>query len=330
MRTLLLLLALTLSTPALAAAQDVAVGDASEAQTFYERGREHFAAGRVAAAASHFVAALELDPGHRQARAYLVECLVIEDRVDEARAVAQGGPPGEGSAPRPDSQQPPISSGPPPDLPVLTDDDTVEPVPPPAEIERPVAAPPAETTPPAPPPPIVEVPAPSEAPARRSAATERQARRDRTARRNPRALSKLSAGVAVGGAAVTVGGFVELRPTWVGGFGLGLGGFLFPADDRVVGAVAFSMEGQFTPVPFRLTPILGGGLMVLGGSGVYVTEPVLGSLPSVGNSRVVPYGVFGARYDLRKALWFSVTVRVAPSPRTGAIPLPGARLGLRF
>jgi hypothetical protein len=376
MRSILLIVTLLLAAPLTAAAQPAAVsdGDRAEADAIYERGREQFEAGQVAIAAAHFRAALELDPSHQRSRAYLVECLVVDGDLTEARRVAEGGVPAAPVAPSDEAATQSASPGP---------------VPPSAPAAPPVDAPLApipeegEATRPAPASAVVGAAAESagamteaEAAARRAEAARIQAaaqarnaeraqqidearraeaaarrvqeeeraaaqaqaqaaarapaaRAERRARRNPRATSRIAAGGAIGGAAITGGAFVELRPTWLGAFDIGIGGFFVPGDG-VRGAVAFSLEAQLSPVPWRLTPLFGAGLMVLGGPAVDATDGVLASLPSVGQSRVIPYGLLGVRYDVKKRLWFSVSARLAPSPTTVVMPIPGMRIGLRF
>jgi hypothetical protein len=351
MRSILLIVTLLLAAPLTAAAQPAAVsdGDRAEADAIYERGREQFEAGQVAIAAAHFRAALELDPSHQRSRAYLVECLVVDGDLTEARRVAEGGVPAappvdaplapipeEGEATRPAPASAVVgaaaeSAG------AMTEAEAAARRAEAARIQAAAQARNAERAQ------QIDEARRAEAAARRVQEEERAAaqaqaqaaarapaaRAERRARRNPRATSRIAAGGAIGGAAITGGAFVELRPTWLGAFDIGIGGFFVPGDG-VRGAVAFSLEAQLSPVPWRLTPLFGAGLMVLGGPAVDATDGVLASLPSVGQSRVIPYGLLGVRYDVKKRLWFSVSARLAPSPTTVVMPIPGMRIGLRF
>ena len=162
-------------------------------------------------------------------------------------------------------------------------------------------------------------------------ALARAAKEQRKERRNPRRGDRIGMGIGAGGAAVSVGAFGELRPGWFASGVVGVGGFLVKRGDGVRGAVAVSGELQLSPVPWRLTPLLGVGVVGLFGPGASAIDDVLYSPPmSRGNARLVPYALLGARYDFRRALWFSLAVRLAPSPATTVMPIPGARLGLRF
>lgn len=320
MRTLILSLALLQAAPSSALAEDSATSavDIDEAESLYQRGSAEFAEGRTSAAAAHFRAALAIDPSHARARAYLAECLVIEGEVEAARKVASGGSQ-DAEAPPP---MPPDPPGAAPAQPletsssiagVVSGDSIV--IPETVEEAR------AES-------PVMEREAPD---VRTEAARHPDPDAERKARRNPRSQGKISAGLALGGAAVTVGVFAELRPSWFGAFEVGVGGFLVPDEGRGVdGAVALSIEAQLSPIPWRLTPVLGVGVVILAGPAAAATENTLWSLPSNARARAVPYIVLGARYDLHKRLWFSLSARLAPSPTTRVMPMPGARVGLRF
>ena len=149
--------------------------------------------------------------------------------------------------------------------------------------------------------------------------------------RNPRRASHLAAGLGIGGAAATVGVFAELRPTWLGSGVFGFGGFLVQQDGDLLAALALSGEVQLSPVPWRLTPLVGAGLLGFVGSGAHVLDNALWSLPTSREAlRVVPYALVGLRYDFKKRVWFSLSARLAPSPVLGVMPMPGLRLGLRF
>lgn len=355
MRWILLSVALLLAplAPTGAHAQDSV--ERAEADALYERGKEHFIEGKVPIAAAHFRAALDIDPTHEQARARLVECLVLLDEVDEARQVAAGGQP----APAP--EEPPAAVLPPEDPspedpssedPAADEVSPPRPAPSDAMTEEEAAARRAEAA-------RIQADAQArnrareealraeedarraEDEARRAEEARRRdaeraardtpaAREERRARRNPRSQSRLAAAVALGGSTMTLGGVVELRPHWFGSFDLGIGGFIVPTRGRVIPAVALSVEGQITPVPWRLTPVFGGGVTVLAGSGAAYADAVLWSPTTSGRARVVPFGTLGARYDFRKRFWFSVTARVAPGVNGWPVPLPGARFGLRF
>jgi len=340
MRLIPLALALTVLAPHLAWAEGGAarVADVDEAEDFYQRGRDQFSEGRSAAAAAHFRAAIIIDPGHTRARAYLVECLVLEGDVEAAKAVAAGGLP-RSTEPSPTS--PTKDGGVPPGTddavptkeatgsggPVLAPEASADTRPEAAENKTEAA------------PTIVQATGNESDERSREEGPQKEAAVGRSsrdlgaqkARRNPRAQHNGSVGLAVGGAAVTIGAFAELHPSWFGAFGVGVGGFLAPAEGRGVhGAVALSTEAHITPVPWRLTPLLGVGMVFFVGPGASSTEMTLWSLPHSRNTRAVPYVVLGARYDLRKRLWLSLSARIAPSPTSRLMPMPGLRVGLRF
>jgi len=352
-----ILLALALVVAPLAPSTAFAQGDEvrAEADALYERGLERFAEGKVPIAAAHFRAALDIDPGHGPARSRLVECLVLLDEVDEARRIAQGGQPAPGA---PAAESPGIVSEAEPvgggelrpleplesDAP-MTDEEAAARR---EEAARIQAAAQARNRAREEALRAVEEARRAEEEALRAEedarrvdeerrrAAERAARNtpaakaERRARRNPRSLGKLGAAFALGGSTMTVGGVVQLKPHWLGSLDVGLGGFFALDGGRPVPAVALSVEGQLTPVPWRLTPVIGGGVTILAGSGAPYADAVLWSPTTAGRARVVPFGTVGARYDFRKRVWFSVTARVAPGASGVPVPLPGARIGLRF
>lgn len=95
---------------------------ASQAEDLFQLGYAHFEESRFAEARAAFESALRLDPAHRQARAYLVECLVLEGDTEAATAVAANRPrpseepPGEPriEGPTPDMSAPPTDASAPP------------------------------------------------------------------------------------------------------------------------------------------------------------------------------------------------------------------------
>ena len=358
MRCLLILSVLFLAAPAAAqeSTASVAVSDADRADTevLVDRGKRLFAEGQTAMAEVQFRAALSLEPSHVAARQYLVECLMLLGRVDEAAEIARAGqteaevPPALREAPQAPAGVDPAPS----DLPGVEPADVSPSAVTPMTDEE-AAARRAEAA-------AMQAAAQArhreeaareeaEAAARRaedeSLAAEFNARRrgkraapklsearvERARRLNPRSLSKLAAAFALGGSTATLGGVFELRPHWLGSVNVGLGGFLVPRGERgVSGAAAISLEGQLSPIPWRLTPLLGGGVMVVAGPAAPAIDAVLWSPLEGDHVRVVPYGLIGARYDASKRLWFSLSARIAPSSRFFAIPLPGGRIGLRF
>ena len=366
MRCLLTFAVLFLAAPA--AAQEsgppgaVSDDDRADAEVLFDRGKRLFAEGQTDVAEAQFRAALRLDPAHVAARQYLVECLVLLGRVDEAADIARAGqaraeiPPALQAAPQAPAGVDPAPSDLPAAVPAyappttptqMTDEETAVRRTEAAGMQAEAQAWPTEEA------------ARQEAEgvglraedetldagvnARRrgeKAACRRgekadpqtpEARVERTRRRNPRSRGKLAAAFALGGSTATLGGVFELRPHWLGSLNVGLGGFLVSAAGRgVLGAAAISFEGQLSPIPWRLTPLLGAGVMIVAGPAASAIDAVLWSPLESDRVRVVPYGLIGARYDANKRLWFSLSARVAPSSRYFAVPLPGGRIGLRF
>lgn len=327
----LLLLLFVLAAPLQVSAQSASEADAAEAADLYERGLAAFRDGQISVASAHFRGALAADPDHHRARSYLIECLLLQGNDDEARAVAEG---------RDDARVPPPVDRLPPDEPV--DDGRVE-----AADEPMTEAEAAERR---------EEAARMQGEARARHATEAEARRfnqeqarsqaaaraeleaeqkairkrERAARFNPRSLSHVAGGVAFGGSAGAIGGFGEFRLHWTGALQVGIGGFLVRRGDDVDPAVTLSVEGQLNPIPFRLTPVIGAGVVTVLGDGASALDGILAGA-SRGDARLIPYALFGARYDFRKHLWFALSVRLAPSPSPRFVmPMPGARIGLRF
>ena len=355
--TRLLLLLLVLAAPLQAVAQSVSEADAAEATDLYERGLAAFRDGQISVAAAHFRGALAADPDHHRARSYLIECLVLQGNDDEARAVAEG---------RDDARVPPPVDPLPPDEPMddgwaeaadqpMTEEEAAERREEAARMQEgawgqdePMSEDEAAAR--------REEAARMQAEARARHANEAEARRinqeearaqaaaraeleaeqkavrkrERAARFNPRSLSHVAGGVAFGGSAGAIGGFGELRLHWTGAMQVGIGGFLVRRGDDVDPAVTLSVEGQLNPIPFRLTPVIGAGVVTVLGDGAPALDGILAGA-SRGNARLIPYALFGARYDFRKHLWFALSVRLAPSPSPRFVmPMPGARIGLRF
>ncbi|MCO4769432.1 MAG: tetratricopeptide repeat protein [Deltaproteobacteria bacterium] len=301
-----------------------------EAEVLFDRGREHFTGSHFAVAAAHFRAALDLDPDHERARAYLVECLVVEGDLEGAQRVAAGptpAVPGEVTSPLPGGMSEQEAA-------LRRAEAAAKQAEAQARHAEQASARQAEEDAHR----AAEEAERAEIARRRAktqaAASSPQAKKARRQRLNPRAQDHFSVALALGGSTITVGGVFEVRPHWLASVNFGFGGFLVPLDGAfgrdVVGAAAFSAEGQFTPIPFRLTPVFGGGVIVLGGPGARSIDGTLWSPIDSGNGRVVPYGLLGARYDLRKSLWVSLSVRLAASRNGWPMPLPGGRIGLRF
>lgn len=327
MRTLLLVLALLIAPalPTIAQAQSSIAQD--QAEGLFQTGYAHFEAQRFDEARAAFESALRLDPGHKNARSYLVELLVLQGDLEGARAVAQERPQPAAEPP----QGPPIADPPESGGDVLSEEEA-------ARLRAEAAAKQAEAQQ------RHALAQKEEAAAEARRAFEERERaqaeahatllkekKERALRRNPRRGRPFAAGLAVGGAAGTFGIFSELRPGWLGSGLLGLGGFLVARDGEVQAAAALSAELQLSPVPWRLTPLVGGGIVSFLGSGASAVDSVLWSFTTSRDSlRMVPYALLGVRYDFKKALWFSVSARFAPSAQWIVMPMPGARIGIRF
>ena len=299
---ILLLFGLLLAMPVLSAAPAWAQSTPTraEAEELFLLGYGHFKELRLPEARAAFEGALRLDPDHQQARSYLIECLVLDGDLEAARAVAVA----------------PSEAGPEP---------VTEPEPQPIPEPGPLVVPLSEPVEPPRQAAVVQI---DEHAVRAAARAAREAKKER---RNPRRGEHFGIGLGLGGPAATVGLFAEVRPGWLGSGVFGIGSFLVARDDRIQAAAAVSAELQLSPVPWRLTPLLGVGVVGFAGPGASAIDAALAS-PGTGRSnvRVVPYGLLGARYDFRKTLWLSVCVRLAPSPSLVVMPIPGARLGLRF
>jgi tetratricopeptide (TPR) repeat protein len=151
-------------------------------------------------------------------------------------------------------------------------------------------------------------------------------------RRNPRRLGLASIGLQVGGPAIGFGLYMEFKPGWFFAVSGGVGGVGVISDQGRGGIGGAWVEVAIRPVPIRITPVVGVGLSVFGGSDVWRLDTLSSALLGQGRSRVAPYILIGVRYDARKPFFVSAGVHLFPTGQTPYIflPYPGARVGLRF
>ncbi len=159
---------------------------------------------------------------------------------------------------------------------------------------------------------------------------------DEEARRlhlNPRRRGMGGAGLGLLGPTVGLGIWAEFRPVWLLSITGGVGGLGIRRESGSRSGIAAAFaEFNLMPVPFRLTPILGVGVSVLGGPATWQVDSYARALGSRGNARGLVYLVLGLRYDTARGLFLSAGVGLVPTGRApGAFtPWPGVRFGLRF
>ena len=91
-------------------------------------------------------------------------------------------------------------------------------------------------------------------------------------------------------------------------------------------------EVVLRPVPLRLTPEIGLGVALFGGSDVWRLDTFSAALLGGGSYRATGYLLLGVRYDARKGLYLSGGVGLIPTGRTPFVllPYPSFRAGFRF
>ena len=155
---------------------------------------------------------------------------------------------------------------------------------------------------------------------------------ERKNRRNPRRLGFASLGLQVGGPALGVGLHMEFKPGWFFAVAGGVGGVAVISDRGRGGIGAGWIEVAIRPIPIRVTPELGVGVAVFGGSDAWRLDTFSRALLGQGRFRVSSYILIGVRYDARKNFFLSGGVRLFPTGQRPAIflPYPSARIGFRF
>ena len=156
---------------------------------------------------------------------------------------------------------------------------------------------------------------------------------ERRRSRNPRAFRKMSAGLGIVGPTVGLGGWVEARPHWLVAIHGGVGGLaVVRSSGSNDGLLSLHIQADFTPIPWRISPVIGAGLAGLFGSMAWNLDGLVESLVLRPNARLVPYLNVGGRLDLPQRFQVEVAVALAPTGniRAPILPIPGVRLGLLF
>lgn len=157
-----------------------------------------------------------------------------------------------------------------------------------------------------------------------------------TGRRNPRASRRWSAAAAGFGPTHGLGVVAEYLPHWVAGFGLGVGGAMRKiGDGALLGSGTVFAEIAILPVPFAVTPVIGAGFAITMGPLAEYLPGFAGSPPKRDEFlKLVPYGRFGLRVDLRRGVYLAGEIMLAPDNRFaqggGTHPLPSFRIGFNF
>lgn len=188
------------------------------------------------------------------------------------------------------------------------------------------ALPPGEPTPVAGPPEPPQVEVELEEPKKELFEEERENRK------NPRRLGFASLGIQLGGPALGLGVHLEFKPSWffAASGGVGAVGVISSSGRGSIGAAW--LEVSLRPVPLRVTPTIGVGVVLLGGSDVWRLDAYSRSLLGQGQYRASAYVLLGLRYDSRKGLFLSGGVGLVPTGQTPLLllPYPSFRAGLRF
>lgn len=150
---------------------------------------------------------------------------------------------------------------------------------------------------------------------------------------NTRASYRLAAAVAVYGVSQGLGLVVEYMPHWVASFGFGVGGTArLIKTTTPLAAGNLHAEINLMPLPFAVTPILGGGFGFTFGPLAEYLPGLPGKAPDRDQSvRLLPYARVGLRVDLRRSVHLIGEVLLVPDNRLqqghSIHPLPGLRLG---
>lgn len=217
---------------------------------------------------------------------------------------------------------PPPAPGPPqPDAAPAPAPPVVSPTPPPTistpTISTPTISTPVVSPPPPARPPLLTAPAPA----------------PRPRLLNPRADHRLAAAVSIYGITQGLGLLVEYMPHWVASFGFGIGGTARRIGETTpLAAGTLHAELNLLPLPFVITPILGGGFGFTFGPLAQYLPGIAGRAPDRDQSiRLLPYARFGLRVDLPRRVHLVGEVLLVPDNRleqgNEIHPLPGLRIG---
>lgn len=150
---------------------------------------------------------------------------------------------------------------------------------------------------------------------------------------NIRASYKLAAAVSLYGVSQGLGLVVEYMPHWVASFGFGIGGTARLIKTTTPTAAGnLHAEINLMPLPFAVTPILGGGFGFTFGPLAEYLPGLPGKAPDRDQSvRLLPYARVGLRVDLRRSVHLIGEVLLVPDSRlqqgNSIHPLPGLRVG---
>lgn len=329
-RALIVALALSSFAPA-----PVLGAGGAEVARMYREGYDRYLQGDLPGAAAWFEQVLRSEPDHKAARNRLAEVYLSLGRADDARKVIGGGS-GLDPATDPQPPTPAVAQGPaapaPAPSPVGTPGGSVAPLAPaapPAPTERmestppPAASQPSVAPPPADPPARVAVAEDEPKPPKRAPLSPEE----RAKRRNPRASSRLGAGVGLIGGVGAVGLWFEARPAWP--IAVAVAGGLLP-----VGGMhgVFSAQVTFLPAPYRLTPVLGLGAGVLLGPSAWLLDPFVAAAARGARARATLWPVVGLRLDLGPRFTATVAADLLPGRHATLpiVPVPSVRAGVRF
>ena len=211
---------------------------------------------------------------------------------------------------------------------------------PPQPVAAPAPAPPVAS--PTPPPtistptistPTISTPAISSPPPARPPLLTAPAPAPRPRLLNPRADHRLAAAVSIYGITQGLGLLVEYMPHWVASFGFGIGGTARRIGETTpLAAGTLNAELNLLPLPFVITPILGGGFGFTFGPLAQYLPGIAGRAPDRDQSiRLLPYARFGLRVDLPRRVHLVGEVLLVPDNRleqgNEIHPLPGLRIG---